>query len=559
MNAPALAPAGWHHLGWPARCALVLLAAGIAALCVRLWPIWRQNPDLSHGFFMPVIFAVLVFEGRAGPPRFLRWSAGPRFGFAAALVAGLLALFVAGLYAASVDWSHALVNLMLAVALALFLGAALLAFSRREVRLVPFNWTLLVACALWVMTAPIPPGTYLRLTLALQLFVSEGVLRTLHLLGIAAVRHGNIIDLANASVGVEEACSGIRSLISCVFAGLFFSATLVTRPWARVVIIALSAPIALAMNFLRSLLLTLLANNHVDIAGTWHDVTGFAVLGTTAVILGAIALLFERARSAPVPAATAAAPAASSAAIAPAAALAADHPPAASPPPAPPPAAARRTHLWLAGALATAGLLAAFFVFNTRRAPTTSPPPDLFALLPESPAGWQVRSTNLYEFRGSLQTDHLAQRHYLRRDSDGDTTEVVIYLAYWSPGQVPVSLVAAHTPDACWPGSGWVALPTAEPRIRLPHVRPLPEAEQRLFQAGTRPQHVWFWHLYDGKPIEFRDPYSALELLRIALRYGFRREGEQLFVRISSNRPWSGLAAEPLIADFFDRARRAGL
>jgi hypothetical protein len=213
----------------------------------------------------------------------------------------------------------------------------------------------------------------------------------------------------------------------------------------------------------------------------------------------------------------------------------------------------------LAGSLAVAAALAVFFLVKTRTPPAASNPPDLFALLPESPAGWQVRSTDLYEFRGALQTDHLAQRHYLRRDADGDTTEVVIYLAYWAAGQVPVSLVAAHTPDACWPGSGWVALPTPSPRVRLPHPRPLPEAEQRLFQAASQPQHVWFWHLYDGNPIEFRDPYSALELLLIALRYGFRREGEQVFVRISSNRPWDRLAAEPLLIDFFARASRTGL
>src|SRR5690606_39079118 len=140
------------------------------------------------------------------------------------------------------------------------------------------------------LTTPLPPGTYSRLTLSLQLLVSEGVLRMLHLLGIAAIRHGNIIDLAHTSVGVEEACSGIRSLISCVFAGMFFSATLVRRPWARAWILALAAPIALAMNFVRSLGLTLLAYKGVDISGAWHDLTGFAVLGVTAVMLGGLAL-----------------------------------------------------------------------------------------------------------------------------------------------------------------------------------------------------------------------------------------------------------------------------
>ena len=52
----------------------------------------------------------------------------------------------------------------------------------------------------------------------------------------------NLIELARATVGVEEACSGIRSLLSCVFAGFFFAACLVRRPVRRVVVIV-AAPL----------------------------------------------------------------------------------------------------------------------------------------------------------------------------------------------------------------------------------------------------------------------------------------------------------------------------
>jgi hypothetical protein len=70
---------------------------------------------------------------------------------------------------------------------------------------------------------------------------------------------------------------------------------------------------------------------------------------------------------------------------------------------------------------------------------------------------------------------------------------------------------------------------------------------------------VWFWHLHDGRPIAYRDPYSAIELLRIAWQYGFRRGGDQLFIRVSSNRPWPELANEPLLRDFFARTQAVGL
>lgn len=515
------------------RINLALLAAAILGLTLWLWPEWRENPDLSHGFFMPLVFLLLLHESRRGTPRYLPATPGTRLAFALLLGAGLSALTLAGLYAAAVDWSHALVDVMLTCSLAATLGAGLLVYSSARHRLIPFNWTSIVAVALWVFTSPLPPGTYARLTLQLQLLVSEGTLRMLHLLGIAAIRHGNVIDLANTSVGVEEACSGVRSLISCVFAGLFFSATLVRRPWARALLIALSAPLALAMNFLRSLTLTLLANRQIDISGTWHDVTGFAVLGITAAILGGLALALERK---PTPAS-------------------------AVEPPRVPAAAtfgAGRDRILAAG-LGLALALVALFVANTRPAPRVDGPmPDLFALLPATADGWQVKSSDLYEFRGTLKTEHLAQRHYVR--ADGSPVEIIIYVAFWPAGQAPVSLVASHTPDACWPGSGWESLPVRDPRMNLTAgPRSLPDAEHRLFQAGSRPQHVWFWHLYNGRPIAFQDPYSPRALLALALRYGFRRAGDQLFVRISSNRPWSEIAHEPPLAQFFAHTQPLGL
>ena len=85
-------------------------------------------------------------------------------------------------------------------------------------------------------------------------------------------------------------------------------------------------------------------------------------------------------------------------------------------------------------------------------------------------------------------------------------------------------------------------------------------AEYRYFtNASGYPQFVWFWHIFDGRPILYADPYSPLALLRIALRYGFRKDGDQLFIRISSNRPWREIADEAPVAEFFSQTRALGL
>lgn len=515
--------------------ALLLLAGGLA-LSVRLWPEWRHNPDLSHGLCMPIVFVILLREARHGTPRFLRRGIGYAVAFLALLATATVALVAAGLYAASVDWSHPLVNGALTLSFLCFLSAGLLLLADDSVRYLGCNWSAFVAIALWALCTPIPPGTYSRLTVGLQLWVSESVLRTLHVLGIAAIRHGNIIELARATVGVEEACSGIRSLLSCIFAGLFFSATLVTRPWARAAIVALAAPLALAMNFLRSLTLTLLANRGVDISGTWHDLTGFAVLGVTAAILVGIALLLERGKR-----------------------------PAQPSPRANAPTELRVPLAYFGGLTATLGVACALVflaIANTRpsvRADT--PVPDLAALLPANAPGWTVStSDDLFQFRDTLQTDHLAQRTYHKVLPSGEKIEVILYVAYWRAGQAPVSLVASHTPDACWPGSGWAPkpVPSQHPSLML-NGHQLPDAEYRLFAYNDFPQYVWFWHLYDGRTIAFRDPYSAVTLLRIAWKYGFRHDGDQLFVRVSSNRPWEEIAREPFVQDFFRRLQPLGL
>jgi exosortase/archaeosortase family protein len=310
----------------------------------------------------------------------------------------------------------------------------------------------------------------------------------------------------------------------------------VRRPWARAFIIVLSVPLALGMNFLRSLTLTLLANRGVKIAGAWHDATGFAVLGVTAVLLGGLALLLERGGKSPDSAARS---------------------PVADTRPSP-----RNAQLkFLAAGLALAFALLVVFTLNTRPSDhPNAPVPDLLAVLPAAADGWQVETrTDLYQFKDTLQTDHLAQRTY-GKPAGADGVQITIYLAYWRPGQASVSLVASHTPDACWPGSGWEAVPAPVAR-EYPVVagRALASAEYRFFKSGDYPQYVWFWHLYDGRPITYRDPYSPSELLRIALRYGFRHNGDQLFVRISSNRPWADLAGEPLLAQFFARTQALGL
>ena len=493
---------------FPVRAVSGLLLCLVAAFCVMLWPEWRHNPDLSHGLFAPVIFVLLLREGRRqGPQRWL--PAGPWLGLAVAgsLLLGFICFALAGLLAASVAWTHALVEFVLAAALSCFLFGGLLILADERVRVQPFNWAGLTAIFLWLLAAPLPTGTYARLTIGLQGWVTGSVLQTLHIFGVPARQHGNVIELATTSVGVAEACSGIRSLLSCIYAGCFFAAWQLRRPARRLLLVVVAALLALGMNLVRSLILTLLANAGKDISGFWHDTTGFAILALTAVILAVLADLLE---SRP------------------------EH----SEPRAPPagPGQPRWALRFFWSSVAATLALAFFYVSHSRPAiDADQPVPDLAGMLPAQPPGWEVITpTDLYQFTDILQTTHLMERTYLRPGADGRVVQLNVYVAYWPAGQASVSRVASHTPDACWPGAGWLVQPVPAPRESLSLAgRQVAPAEHRIFRnAAGFPQHVWFWHVYNGHPINYRDPYSVPALLQIAWHYGFRRQGTQYFIRM---------------------------
>jgi hypothetical protein len=166
-----------HRLPTAAKVNLAALAILAAALVVHLWPEWSHDADLSHGFLAPVACGLLVYlclhPGARGtlPGRAAAILTGS---FGAAALAGL---WTAGLFAVTLDWTSPLVDFTLACSFALLGFGAIAAFADRRVALVPFSWACLAAAALWPLCSPIPPGTYSRLTSALQLWVSGSVMR----------------------------------------------------------------------------------------------------------------------------------------------------------------------------------------------------------------------------------------------------------------------------------------------------------------------------------------------------------------------------------------------
>ncbi len=536
--------ASLRNLNALAATSLLCLAGLVVVWVAWLGPEWIANPDLAHGLFMLPAGLALIAEARRGSKRY---HAGGRGWAALTLSLGLLALLTlvaTGFSAAALTAQSPLSLWLGTVALCLLLATAGFVAGHRDVRLLPLNACSGAILVLFFLSAPLPPGTQMRLTLELQLWITEWVVRGLDLAGVAAHRMGAVIELPRGQVGVDEACSGVRSLFSCVYAAVFLAAV-IPRGWlARATVMVVAAPWALALNYVRSLILTLLAAQGYDLE-RWHDLTGFSILiAGTAGLTGLAWFLARRERS---------------------------HQLEPEIPGKPVPAHSTEPSRRLVGRWVrafTIGMLGfalsvALIIWVLRPTHVSAPAAKqewLETLLPKSMPGWRTDSdSELYRFAPTLRTEHLLQRTYVNGPPER-LVVVTVYLAAWAAGQAPVSLVASHTPDACWPGAGWSTAEGVSSTVELKvGDKTLTPAQQRVFLLGEAGRHVWFWHFANRHPVPYATPGSALSLIALVLKQGVLRPQEQLFVRISSNAPWSLLAQEPLIAELVERLGPEGV
>jgi exosortase len=126
------------------------------------------------------------------------------------------------------------------------LGGVILFLLGRE-----FFKTLLFPIVFLIFMIPIPSVLMDRITFPMQLFASKVAAKSLYLVGIPALREGNIILLANTSLEVAEACSGIRSLISLLALSVVFAYFSQKTILKRVLLILSTFPIAIIANAAR--------------------------------------------------------------------------------------------------------------------------------------------------------------------------------------------------------------------------------------------------------------------------------------------------------------------
>lgn len=210
---------------------LALYAPVLAGLVVN----WYQDPDYSHGFFVPLVSGYLIWRKR---DELLRLPVLPRFhGFF--LVLGSLALLFLGSLGAELFLTRIA-----------FLGtlAGLIIYF--------FGWSILRAVSFplgfLLLMVPLPVLVYNEIVFPLQFVASSfatSVLDTLNFFPV--LRQGNILVLPHNRLEVVEACSGIRSLMSLIALALGYGYFAERNRYIRIVLVLAMIPLAVLSNGFR--------------------------------------------------------------------------------------------------------------------------------------------------------------------------------------------------------------------------------------------------------------------------------------------------------------------
>jgi exosortase len=255
--------------------AAILLAS--ALLCVPalslLSSIWNRSEFYAHGYLIPPVAALLLWQRRADVGAALRTAEPPVAGWVALLaVASFEVLMVIG----DVGFAAAVtIPVLLGTAAWAIGGAALL-----RPLLLPLGFLALM----------VPPPrfvTYEALS-QLKLLVTKVSVALLQATGQTISARGNEIFVPGHSLFVADACSGLTSIVTLIPLACIVAYFLSHGLWRRAVLLAAVVPLAVTANVVRVVATVhLVSARGIEWAqGTLHDSFGMMTYlgGTLALI-----------------------------------------------------------------------------------------------------------------------------------------------------------------------------------------------------------------------------------------------------------------------------------
>jgi exosortase len=252
---------------------LTLLYSKVAEGLASDW--WSES---SHGLLVPPLVAYVIYLRRH---HIMSVPARPSGRGLCLLALGCL-LLLFGQFASEFFVSRISLIAVLAGLVWTFWGSARLR-------------ALVLPLLLLITMIPVPLLVYNAAALPLQLLASYVATNVAQLVGVAVFREGNVIHLAQISLGVAEACSGLRSLGSLIVMGLLVGFVECKHLRSRVLLVALAIPVAIGLNVVRVCGTAILADYNYQLAmGFYHTFSGWAIfIAGMALMFGASKLIYR--------------------------------------------------------------------------------------------------------------------------------------------------------------------------------------------------------------------------------------------------------------------------
>jgi exosortase len=283
-----------RHFSAPLALSFLFIAALWLALWRQLSGEWSVNEQYNFGWFVP-FFALYSFWVRwqdrpAREVRGQKSEARSRTLIAAAIaIISLLLLFPVRLFEIAnpewrpLAWLHTIAVVTLTLLFLWYVGGG------------PWLRHFAFPVAFILIAVPWPTALETPVIQGLMRVVARVAAETAMLLGTPAQVEGNLIRVSNGLVGVNEACSGIRSLQTSLMIGLLFGELKRLSVLRRVLLIAGAVAIALVANFVRAVFLVgVAATENISEVTRWHDIAGYSIIAVVFVITMGMAYLLGR-------------------------------------------------------------------------------------------------------------------------------------------------------------------------------------------------------------------------------------------------------------------------
>jgi exosortase A len=264
---------------YPKRKVLDILSLSIflAAFGLLYWEtiytmvkIWYKDPNYSHGFLIPFLSGYFLWQRRDGLKTV---GSGPSNAGLLILLSGI------GIYLLG-NLSGELFSMRFSI-LVVIAGVILFAYGTEFFKEITFPFFYLI------FMLPLPYILYDSAAFPLKMIVSKFSVDFLNHIGVLVLREGNIIHLADITLEVADACSGIRSIVSLLALSTALAYLTQNGFIKRTVLVVLAVPIAIFVNAIRVIGTGILADRYGSqvAEGFFHEFAGLLIFGVAIAIM----------------------------------------------------------------------------------------------------------------------------------------------------------------------------------------------------------------------------------------------------------------------------------